>query len=53
MPVVIDQLDLVDTEPDQPRPPTEPAHRPVAADVQRTIAALDVVAARAARVHAD
>lgn len=53
MPVIIDQLDLVDTEPAPPRETGTPAPRPAPADVERTLSALRVAARRRARVLAD
>jgi hypothetical protein len=53
MPVIIDQLDLVDTEPDPPRESGAPAPRPAPADAPRDLTALRVAARRSARVHAD
>lgn len=52
MPVVIDQLDLVDTQPDPPRDAGAPAPRP-AVPVEQTVASLRAAAQRAARVRAD
>lgn len=53
MPVIIDHLDLVDTEPDEPRAVGRPVDRPLPADVGRTLAALRTAAQREARATAD
>lgn len=52
MPVIIDQLDLVDTEPDPPREAGSPVPRP-AEPGEQLVDTLRIAAQRAARVRAD
>jgi hypothetical protein len=53
MPVIIDQLELVDTQPDPPREGGPPPALPGTATVGQTMWALRVAAQRSARVVAD
>jgi hypothetical protein len=53
MAVIVDQLDLVDTEPDPPRASGEPAPRPPKRDEAQIVAVLRHTARLQARVWAD
>lgn len=53
MAVIVDQLDLVDTEPDPRRETGEPAPAPPARDAAQTLAVVRHAARRHARVWAD
>jgi hypothetical protein len=53
MAVIVDQLDLVDTEPDPPRDTGVPAPPPPPRDQVATLAVLRHAAGRHARVWAD
>jgi hypothetical protein len=51
--VIVDQLDLVDTEPDQPRDTAQAAPAPPVRDEAQAVAVLRHAARRQARVWAD
>jgi hypothetical protein len=53
MGVIVDQLDLVDTEPDPPRDTGAAAPRPPTRDDVQTVALLRHAARRHARIWAD
>ncbi len=53
MPVIIDRLDIVDTEPAPPREDREPTPTVSSPDTRQTLVALRTALQRAARVMAD